>query len=402
MRGGSSEPERRWTRLAKVPRRFGSRPRGRDARPQETQAVASPKRPARRALIFGAALALTLIAIPVAAASASNMWGVYFRYPTTDPQDPGLMQAAHVKTARFPVKWYEVQANPGDPFDWNSAGYNQRIGTLACKGITSLPTLQAPPPFAANDVDTPPVDTQQHRDEWNAFVSAAVHQYGPNGAFWSGPFQSMCPGHAAVPIKWWQIWNEPNLPRFNHSSNPVGDFATLVTISHQTIRSIDPTGNVLLGGIPDGPAFHFWTFINQLYQVPGIENNFEALDAHPYSPTIAEVRDRMNRYRHVMNHNGDKHTPIFIGEFGWGSGPRDSSVNRGLKGQAKNLTRSFRLFVDNKKKWRLKRVIWYEWRDPTSSPPGQGCPFCATSGLLKSDFSKKPSYRAYKRFAAHH
>jgi hypothetical protein len=77
-------------------------------------------------------------------------------------------------------------------------------------------------------------------------------------------------------------------------------------------------------------------------------------------------------------------------------------VNRGLKGQAKNLTRSFRLFVHNKKKWRLKRVIWYEWRDPTSSPPGQGCPFCATSGLLKSDFSKKPSYRAYKRFAAHH
>ncbi|HMC06100.1 MAG TPA: hypothetical protein VKG89_01770 [Solirubrobacterales bacterium] len=336
--------------------------------------------------------------MPVAAAHASKMWGVYFRYGSPDQRDPGLMHRAHIKTVRFPIYWYQVQPQEKGPYNWGP--YDQRIGAFASRGIVTLPTLQGPPGYAAGDIDTPPVGSGKSRREWKAFVRAAVRRYGRHGKYWRHAYHSQFGHHHPRPIKYWEVWNEPNLPRFNHAKHPVKAFAKLVKISHRPIHRRH--GKLVLGGIPDGPKFHFWAFLNRLYRVHGIKRKFEVVDAHPYSASIHELRGRMNRYRHVMNKHHDRRTPIFIGEFGWGSGRPDGDVNRGLHGQARMLKRSFRLFVHHRKKWHLKRVIWYEWRDPASSTPGEQCPFCDVSGLLRSDFSKKPAYRAYKHFAGHH
>jgi len=41
-------------------------------------------------------------------------------------------------------------------------------------------------------------------------------------------------------------------------------------------------------------------------------------------------------------------------------------------------------------------VVWYEWRDPGVEVPD--CSFCASAGLLSSDFQPKPALSALEQF----
>src|SRR5215212_6404703 len=197
--------------------------------------------PGARAPLVGAVVALAVLLLPASPASASKIWGVFFGSSGLDGRDPHLMHHAHVKTTRFPMYWYAVQPTENGSHHWGF--YDNRIGAFACRGIATLPTLQGPPGYAAPDIDTPPEGSRKSRKEWKAFVRAAVHRYGRGGRFWHHGYRSQCPhGHRRIPISYWQIWNEPNLPRFNHSNHPVRSFAKLVKISHKAIRSVNHRG----------------------------------------------------------------------------------------------------------------------------------------------------------------
>ena len=48
------------------------------------------------------------------------------------------------------------------------------------------------------------------------------------------------------------------------------------------------------------------------------------------------------------------------------------SLNKGKKGQAKMLRKSFALTLKNRRKWNVDHLYWFDWRDPDPRQAGTG------------------------------
>jgi hypothetical protein len=130
-----------------------------------------------------------------------------------------------------------------------------------------------------------------------------------------------------VPIRSWQVWNEPNLrPEFYPGETVAGaarTYGELVGLSHDAIKSRDRQAGIVLAGIATQKDPRAFDFLDHVYSVPGIKADFDTAAQHPYAANIDKVRDSIQRLRKVMADNGDAGTPLWITEFGWGSAPAD-------------------------------------------------------------------------------
>ena len=94
--------------------------------------------------------------------------------------------------------------------------------------------------------------------------------------------------------------------------------------------------------------------------------------------------------------------PIWITEIGWGSaGTPGQPLSKSPKGQKKLLRKSFNLLLDRRGKWKIRRVVWFTWRDPPdgTDPVGVVCGWCGSAGLLEVDRDPKPAFNQFRRFA---
>ena len=111
-----------------------------------------------------------------------------------------------------------------------------------------------------------------------------------------------------------------------------------------------------------------WKFLEELYAVPGVQDDFDAASLHPYAPDFQHLQGEIERVRKVMNEHGDQATPLWITEIGWGSAPPDRfGINQGLQGQNTMLKKSFGLILSHQKDWNVGRLFWFDWRDPSKS-----------------------------------
>jgi hypothetical protein len=81
-----------------------------------------------------------------------------------------------------------------------------------------------------------------------------------------------------------------------------------------------------------------------------------------------------------------------VTELGWGSNSGPTRWERGLQGQANQLSQAFSMLADNRVRWRVGGVWWFTWTDE-----GGGCLFCRSAGLLTASRKAKP---AWYRFTA--
>ena len=141
-------------------------------------------------------------------------------------------------------------------------------------------------------------------------------------------------------------------------------------------------------------------FLDRLYKFKKAKRLFDGVAVHPYSPNIKGIADQLGRTRQVMGDHGDKKTPLFITEMGWGSDSAakgGSSLYRGLAGQSQMLTKSFKFALKNRKRYRLQGVTWFSWRDLPPDKVGN-CLICTSFGLLTADGSAKPALSAFTSF----
>jgi hypothetical protein len=353
----------------------------------------------RVAILAGLALAL----LPAGVADARvprGFFGVTFGFhPTPNQADLNRMANGGVREVRWSLAWPRIEPQEGD-FRWAQVS-DPVIGALASRGIRTLPTVIASPGWAVGGAPaaTPPLSADA-RAAWANFLRLAVKRYGPGGSYWSGAvvgggYPAHYPGASPKPIRTWQIWNEVNLPGAFDPPKP-RKYARLLRISNNAIESVHPRAKIALSGVPGFVRYRGWEYLDDLYKVRRIKRRFDLASFHPYAPTVRKVGVQLKRVRRVMKRHHDKRTRLWVSEMGWGSGRRDGTLNAGRKGQAKRLTKSFRLFRSERKHWRIKRVSWFDWRDPKFY--GGSCRWCPFSGLIAKDETPKPSWRAFKRF----
>jgi hypothetical protein len=311
---------------------------------------------------------------------------------STPPSGKDYARMAHggVRTVRFTADWRTVEPTPG-AFNW--AEIDASVGGAARHGINAFGTLFATPPWVAKSFIKAPVFSPAARDAWRGFVGAAVARYGPNGSFWAA--NPTIPYH---PVRDWQIWNEQNSPDFFGPKPSPRSYKQLLKISGDAVHALDPHGRIVLGGMFEGNVSHgailSWKYLAKLYKL-GAGRFFAAVGAHPYSPKLSGYKFQLRKLHGAIKHH---HDPIWIDEIGWGSGPRRTSpLNKGPKGQAKFLRRSFEFATHNRRRLGIKRIVWFPWRDSGHTPPG--CVFCGKTGLRAADGKAKPSWRAFTSFS---
>jgi hypothetical protein len=331
--------------------------------------------------------------------SGASLFGLVLQGYSHQIDAPALQQA-NPDTVRIilPEKLIKIKRAPctsvGGGCNWT--GIDEQIGGAAQAGADPLP-------FLYGKSAKPPLSGAAAKD-WRAFVTAAVQRYGPNGAFWNGPYQALYPGAQPKVVQTWQVWNEPGSPTYwKPRPNPAG-YAKLLKASGQAIHAVDPKAKIMLAGLfasSDKGAIRgrmpAVQYLEKLYAVRGAKGLFDIAAIHPYSRDVNGVIAVVQQLRDVMRKHGDARKPLAITELGWSSNSANGSLlAKGTRGQATTLTSAFRRLLAVRSRFRLDTVDWFSLRD---APKGQSsCPNCPYAGLNKVNGRHKPAWKAFTSF----
>jgi hypothetical protein len=89
--------------------------------------------------------------------------------------------------------------------------------------------------------------------------------------------------------------------------------------------------------------------------------------------------------------------PLWIDEVGWSSDPVKAASGgyaKGMTGQRKILIQAFNALKQKRSVWRIRKVLWFNFRDPAGAHT-QICGYCTSAGLLTNAFKAKPSWSAF-------
>jgi hypothetical protein len=304
----------------------------------------------------------------------------------TGPDDYALMREAGITSVRLPMNWAEIMPAARDRFAPRWEGLDGQVEYAASNRMRPFMFVWGTPEWVSPKLGAEPVATARQRQAWLQFLRAAVLRYGPRGSFWRE--------HRDLPrrpVRMWEIWNEENIVTFSKEPDPTR-FGRLIRISGALLHREDPGSTVILGGLFGRPLqvppnVQSGGFLAGLYQVPGIKRYFDGVALHPYVADAAALERQIENLRAVMSLNGDARTPLYVTEMGWGSAGFESRWERGPRGQARELDRSFAMLTGNRRRWRIGGLWWFSWADQFGS-----CQFCDSAGLLTNGREAKPSW----------
>lgn len=363
-------------------------------------------RTASRAIAIGAA-ALAAMALTASPAAAAKIDYGMAPQASLSAADYGRMGQAKVDFLRLGFDWTQDAAGDCTPLggacDWGFK--DSQIGAASAFGLDVLPIVFGSAPFVNSNPRKPPTNNLA---AYQDFVQAAVQRYGPNGVFWTGPYQAMVGNPLAPvhPIREWQIWNEQSSNAFFEPKPSAKKYGKLLKAASSAIRGVDPGAEILTGGMfPDtGPkGIKIEKYLAELYRIKGIEKTFDTVSVHPYADDPKELISQLMRARRAMDKAGDKKADISISELGYSSGcPRCPKNNvppvakKNEREQAKALTDAFKALKKASNKLNLVGITWFTWQDTNSKLV---CRFCQRAGLLDVQGKPKPAYNAFKKAA---
>jgi Glycosyl hydrolase catalytic core len=347
-----------------------------------------------RKLVTTTALALLLAGAGAVSASAAPraFFGTMTSRDTTD-SELARMDRGNLRTLRSNLYWPAVQQFGPGVNDWSR--YDDLIGDAAAHRIRIFPTIYGSPDWAAAQPHHPP--TAEHRDEFQAFVRAAVERYGPGGEYWTNPtlYALEHPSGPVIPIIDWQMWNEPNSPAFWTRRPSAKSYVKLLKAGARGVRSASGKARVVTAGLVNNPHVRHGVpmrkFLPQMYRA-GARGWFDAISIHPYTRTPRKAMSAVKRAREILNGRRNRRVKIWITEIGWASSGQRTTLTVKPKVQAKYLRQMFSLAARGRKRYRMGGIIWYSFRDRPERL------WLYRTGLLKVDGKAKRSWKSFVRF----
>ena len=334
-----------------------------------------------------------------------NANGPLFSAAAQPRRELDRMVASGVESIRVVFNWSAAQPYP----NWNAVPLDQvgnfqpypvptsfaetdRIVELAARlHLTVLPVVMYAPYWDQLPHPEGTIGIPRSPAPYAGYLRLLVLRYGPHGSFWR-----QHRGLPKVPIRMWQIWNEPNILYF-WPAPMVPNYVNLLRAAHAAIKQADPGAKVVLAGMPD----YVWTELANLYKA-GARGLFDVVAVHPYTKLPRGVITILKLVRRVMDNAGDRRKPIILTELNWPSAlhrtPFGADYETTPAGQARKLAAVLPLLARNRRRVGLMGFYYYTWI--TDGIPG-GDPF-QFAGLL--DFShgrivEKPAYFAFRRAA---
>lgn len=282
---------------------------------------------------------------------------------TLDPAVIGLIRETGVGWVRAEFHWSRIQPTPGGPYEW--APYDRMVQAFHDAGIKVQAILTYIPEnrfrsFAEVDA------------AWQDFAAAAVARYAPMG------------------VHYWEVFNEPNLPGYGwltdreDARSHLGLYALLLARANEAVRTHDPKGVVILGGLASDqhrgvPAEET---MDALYAY-GIKDCFDVFAYHPYGyqNKLPEARARVDR---ILAAHGDTGKPVWFNEYGW-TEQRAMDMTRNDAASTNPMLAVF------SQRDSADALFWFAAKDYSRRP---GTP---AFGLADFDLNKRPSFDTFRR-----
>lgn len=228
---------------------------------------------------------------------------------------------------------------------------------------------------------------------YGQYAASLVRRYGPRGSFWKAN-----PQLPKVPIRQWQIWNEPNILYF--WPQPFAkSYVALLRAAHNAIKRADRHAQIVLGPLTN----YAWTSLGQIYAVRGAGRLFDAVSVDGYTKNPSEDIVYVRITRHALQHLGGGRKPIIYSEFGWPSAVGHTKLhgdwNTTPNKQAAETARFVALAARNRVALGLSAIYYYDWVNNEYN----GAPVFNFSGLQNYDnqghLHIKPALAAFRRAA---
>ncbi len=380
--------------------------------------VAANLRPMRvRLLVVFATLAIGLVAaMPAAARVPQGFVGTVLNGPFFYPQfdqsgQMNKMVSDGVESLRTSFNWAvmqpyksyssvpaaqkaEFQDVNGLPI--NDSVMNSLVALAAARRMTILPVVEYTPGWDSRNprsAATPPSSPAAYA----RFIVAMIHLYGPHGSFWAAN-----PSLPRVPIRMWQIWNEPDFTVYWSKQPFESSYVKLLRAVRPAVRAADPGAKIVLAGLPN----FSWRYLADIYKFKGARKLFDIVAVHPYTATPSGAVTILKKVRTVMNQHGDSKKSMMATELSWPSakGLAKTSFENSttVAGQASKVSQAVRLMAKNRKRLRLAAFYYYTWITNQTLPGAKHDPF-NFAGLLSfldgSGISAKPVLRTFTRAA---
>lgn len=275
---------------------------------------------------------------------------------------------------RMDFYWGDIEPEPGS-FDFEK--YDRVVSLLAEHNIGILGIFDYSAPWAAKNWNSPPEDPAVFAE----FCTRVVSRYKDR-------------------VKYWEIWNEPDSGFYWTPQDNMKTYTRLLQTVYTRIKETDPTSQVLLGGLTQGGYYA----LQDIYRAGG-KDYFDIMNIHPFVDPLAEDRTGQIRciygnIKKLMARYGDSNKKIWFTEVGC-PGLLPDSGNRGWwmgQGPDEELQAGFLadLYRETLELPDVEKVFWAFLRDNKDHFKSAVDYF----GLVRWDFSPKPSFYAYKKAAA--
>jgi hypothetical protein len=315
-----------------------------------------------------------------------------------------LMARSGVESLRTGFTWAALEPQRG-VYDFSSS--DRLVAAAARHRIEVLPIVMSSPRWASerperNDYTLfAPSDPGRYAD----FMRVLIRRYGPRGTFWRSS------GTPKVPIRVWQVWNEPAADFFWASQPWPRTYVRLLKPAYRAIKRADPRATVMLAAVAGLSWGDPWSQVRAMYRA-GAKGYFDVISAHFYSAprsvstTVDQTLELARRIHSEVRRARDRKRQIWFTEVTWtaalGRIPRNEE--RGFettaRGQAARLRAVFKRLARDRKKLRVGSVHWYNWASeyvPTLAP-GSGAVTFQYAGLNRIDgnvFTQLPVLRTY-------
>lgn len=293
--------------------------------------------------------------------------------------------------------WSQVPAADLNEFT-DVAGVPTRFGEMdeivaaaAAHGMTVLPVVLYTPGWAAGPHPSQDFAIPKGTQPYANFLGGLVDRYGPNGTFWQT--------HTlAVPIRMWQIWNEPNISVFWWKHPYQRSYVKLLHAAHEAVKHRDPGAKIVLAGLPN----FSWVQLQKILKVPGASRWFDVAAIHPYTKNPSGVITILKKARQALDQGGAANKELVADEISWPSSLGKTSHNVGFdfatteRGQARKIAQMLPLLGANRRSLRLIGFYYYTWAT-VENPVGLAFTY---AGLEKFDpssemFTAKPALTAF-------
>lgn len=300
---------------------------------------------------------------------------------------------------RIDLSWARLQPTSSASFDWT--GIDRVVEAARARDLQVLGILAYTPVWArapgCESFACPPISLTDFAD----FATTVVEHLRPYG------------------VTTYEVWNEPNLPKFWIAPDPVA-YRNLLVRTNQAIKAEDPDATVLFGGMaPTGPlggAINAGIFLQEACST-GACSLVDGVAYHPYTfPRTPDEEtsgnsawERMTQespgqpsMEQVLQEAGLDATPLWLTEFGAPTGGNglaaDGSAARALDPAVDHVTEELQARIISEgvtatlaDPGRFGALFLYTWQDLDEYGDSED-----HFGLRRADGSRKPAWAALR------